>query len=140
MPGLGRTFRRLLINEVFDSYVALSVTDPLDDLSGFVEANTIGVGGYSRQFVTFDRSQPLPTPGQPVALVSTSTVTWTSTAPWNLTRAVAWALFFDAATGVDENIYTGWVALNPARLVNNAGVTITIPAGALKLTLGLQQY
>lgn len=130
----------MMDNSVFDGFVALSVADPLDDLSGFVEANTIGVGGYARQPVVWDRSQPLPTAGQPVALVNTNTLTWTSTAPWDITRPVAWVIAYDFATGAVEGSYTGWASLGPARLVNRAGISITIPAGTLKLTLGLQQY
>lgn len=141
MSGFARSFRRYMMNAtVFDGFVALSVADPLDDLSGFVEANTIGVGGYARQPVVWDRSQPLPVAGQPAFIANTSALTWTSTAPWNLTRAVAWVIAYDFATGAVEGSFTGWAPLSPAKLVDRAGITITIPAGALKLTLGLQLY
>jgi hypothetical protein len=131
-----------MLNSTADGYVALSVSEPLDDLSGFVEAHTIGLDGYSRQPVTYDRSQPLPTPGQRIVLTNTNAITWTSTAPWPAasTRAVAWVALFDQSTGAAENIYTGWAPINPARLINAAGITITIPAGTIKLTMGLEAY
>jgi len=142
MPGIGRDLRRYLTNQIGDCYVALSVAEPLDDCSGFIEANTIGVGGYARQPVTWDRSQPLPTAGQPVELVNTNTLTFTSTAAWSPAniRAVSWVACFDTTTGTAENIYVSWAALTPAKLIDRAGITITIPAGALKLSMGLQQY
>lgn len=141
MPGFGRSFRRYMMNNsVYDGYIALSVSDPLDDMSGFVEANTIGAGGYDRQPVVWDRSLPNPVAGQPAVLANTNALTWTSTAPWNLTRPVAWVIAYDFATGASEGSFTGWAPLSPARLINVAGITITIPIGALKFTMGLQQY
>lgn len=140
MPGFARSMRKFMVNSVADGFIALSVTDPLDDLSGFVEATTPGSSGYTRKAVVWDKAQPLPTAGQPVALVNTNVITWTSTGPWNLTRTVAWVLAVDVATGGDENTYSGWAPLILPKLVDRAGITITIPAGALKLTLGLEQY
>jgi|SRR6185312_14582726 len=142
MPGIGRDLRRYLLNQSGDGYVALSVTEPLDDMSGFLEVETIGQGGYARQFVAYDRGQALPLPGQPVALVNSNAISWTSTAPWtqSLTRPVAWVAMFDVATGGTESTYVGWAPLLPSKLVDRAGITITIPPGALQLTMGLTQY
>lgn len=141
MPGFARSFRRYMMNQtVFDGFVALSVADPLDDLSGFVEAATPGTNGYARQPVVWNRGQALPIIGQPAVLANTNAITFTSTGPWNTTRAVAWVIAYDFATGAVEGSYTGWAPLIQPKLIDRAGITITIPAGALQLTMGLTQY
>lgn len=141
MPGFGRRMRASLLATIPGPlyYVALSVGDPGDACATLVEP-TIGVNGYSRKATTFNPTVSTPISGSPAVLVCWSTLSWTVTGPWTaaLTRPISHVAVFTSPTGTAEADYIGSAPLLPPRLIDRAGIVITIPANALTFSLGLE--
>lgn len=135
MSGLGRSWRAVLLGYVPNAYAALSADDPGDTGSGLLEP-TIGSAGYARQAITW-AAVSTPIAGEDAILTNANTLTFTSTGVWNATRAFSNVAVMGASSGAYEGIYIGSCGLSPARLVDRAGIVITIPAGALTLSIGL---
>ena len=94
-------------------------------LTGGTEATG---GSYARVAVTNNTTNfPAPTAG---VVTSANAITWpTSTAAWGAVNAVR---LFDAASG--GNLVAGAI-LSPSATVDATGITVSIPAGQLTLTL-----
>ena len=142
MAGLSRRRRDAALTAALPNnlYLALSAGDPGDDASGFVEANTIGLAGYNRILITtWDRF--VPNAGDAAFRRNLAPITWTNTDVWlpSSTRAVSHIAVFDDATSVLDLNYYGSAFLRQPRLMNAAGITITVPVGNMIFTIGLQQ-
>lgn len=94
-------------------------------LTGGTEATG---GSYARVAVTNNTTNfPAPSGG---VVTSGTAITWpTSTAAWGAVNAVR---LYDAASG--GNLIAGAI-LSPAATVDATGITVSIPAGQLTLTL-----
>lgn len=119
-------------------YAALSVGDPGDNAATLNEP-VIGTNGYARKPFLWNPSVATPISGAPARLLSWDDLSWTSTGAWaaSLTQPVSYVAVFTAATGTAEAGFVGSCWLSPARLVDRAGIVISIPAGALELSIGL---
>lgn len=138
MAGFGRRMRQFLLAQVGGgSWAGLSAADP-GDAAAFLAEPTIGVNGYARRAVTWG-GIPLPTSGDPAILSNSNIITFTSSGIWNATQALAYVTVWTAATGTAESVFVGTCALAPARLIDRAGIVVTIPAGALQLSIGLKE-
>lgn len=140
MEGLGRRARVQLLQTLVGApaFAGLQVGDPGDSAAA-VNEPTIGTNGYARVAITWS-SVSTPIAGEPAILANSNTLTFTSTGPWAaaLTQPVSLVTVWDASTGTAESSFVGTCALAPARLIDRAGIVITIPAGALQLTIGLE--
>ncbi|MDF3056810.1 MAG: hypothetical protein K0R17_1025 [Rariglobus sp.] len=105
-------------------YAAL-IIGAVDALTGGTEATG---GSYARASVTNNTTNfPAPAAG---VVTSATPLTWpTSTAAWGTVNAVR---LYDAASG--GNLIAG-ALLTPAATVDATGITVSIPAGNLTLTL-----
>lgn len=138
--GFGRVRRATILGTVPSAFAALSCGNPGDAAAGFVEANTIGVGGYARKGFIW-AAVATPASGAEAVLLSGSDLSWTSTAAWplSLVNAISHVCVWTHATSTSEVYFSGAMALDPSVEIDRTGRTISIPAGALRFTLGLQQ-
>lgn len=105
-------------------YAAL-IIGASDGLTGGTEATG---GSYARASVTNNTTNfPAPTTG---VVTSATAITWpTSSAAWGTVNAVR---LYDASTS--GNLVAG-ALLTPSATVDATGITVSIPAGSLTLTL-----
>lgn len=103
-------------------YAAL-IVGATDGLTGGTEATG---GSYARVAITNNQTNfPAANP-----TVNANVITWpTSSAAWGTVNAVR---FFDASSG---GTLIGGAPLTPAASVDAAGITVTVPAGSLALTV-----
>lgn len=115
-------------------YIGLSAGDP-GDACQFLAEPTIGVNGYAR-ILTGWNGVGVPISGAPVVLSNASLLQWTSTGPWNTNIPISHAVLFTGATGTAESTFLGSCLIDPARLIDRAGIVFTI--SALQLSFGLE--
>lgn len=141
MPGFGRRMRAALLQTMPGPlfYAGLSVGDP-GDAAATLNEPTIGAFGYARKPFFWNPTVNTPVSGSPALLVSFDQLTWTATGPWaaSMTQPVTHIAVWTAATGIAESGYVGAALLSPPRLMDRAGIVITILAGTLQLTIGLE--
>jgi hypothetical protein len=141
MAGFGRRMRAALLATQPGPlyYAALSVGDP-GDAAATMNEPVIGTNGYARKPFLWNPSVATPIAGAPARLLSWDDLAWTSTGAWaaSLTQPVSYVAVFSAAAGTAESLYIGSQPLTPPRLMDRAGIVITIPAGALELSIGLE--
>lgn len=135
MAGLGRLTRATLLGTISSAYAALSAGDPGDSFATMNEP-TIGSNGYARQLITWS-GVAVPASGARALLQNSNVITFTSTGVWNPSLAMSHIAVMINPSGNSESSFVGTCSLNPARLVDRAGIVITIPAGALELSIGL---
>lgn len=138
MAGIGRLARAVLLQTQSwssSAYAALSAGDPGDAMASLVEP-TIGANGYARQLFSWF-AVSVPASGAPAKITNANVITFTSTGVWNPSLAMSHIAVMINPSGNSESSFVGTCSLNPARLVDRAGIVITIPAGALELSIGL---
>lgn len=135
MAGLGRFARATLLGSLAPAYAALSAGDPGDSFATMNEP-TLGSNGYARQAITWSAAA-VPATGARALLQNSNVITFTSTGVWNPSIAISHVAVMSNTSGNTESSFVGICVLSPARLVDRAGIVITIPAGALELSIGL---
>lgn len=135
MAGLGRLTRSTLLGTISSAYAALSAGDPGDSFATMNEP-TIGSNGYARQLITWS-GVAVPAAGARALLLNANVITFTSTGIWNPSVAISHVAVMSNSSGTSEASFVGTCSLKTARLVDRAGIVITIPAGALELSIGL---
>jgi len=125
-----------LAQTISPCWAGLSAGDP-GDAAAFLAEPTIGTNGYTRRSFSW-AGIPLPPSGSPAVISSGNDITFTSTGIWNPITAISYVTVWTAATGTAESTFVGTCVLKPARLIDRAGIVITIPAGELQLSIGLE--
>lgn len=139
MAGLARQKRQQLLQTLvgFPAYAALNAGDP-GDSAAFVVEPTIGANGYARQAITWNNVS-VPIADGDAVLSNQFTLTFTSTGIWNATAALSFITVWTGTSSTSEINFVGSCALKDARLVDRAGIVITLPPGALTLSIGLEE-